>query len=177
MVDVDHGADRAVLAPWQMRHGLHGLSAWPQAGSVGVVCISLGLLAAGYGWMDQTTAGLVFVSEACNCAGFIRATWAADMALLILRLVAGWRQTGERRRSWLVAAGGALVICGTITGAFHELKDRVISKRQALRAALPSVCLRSFDGFLAPFIGVCIALPAHPQRIGVPGMSKSTRRP
>jgi hypothetical protein len=51
-------------------------AAWPvglYAGWLSAAsCVSLGLLAAGYGFMDQTTAGIAFVALAIIIAGFIQ---------------------------------------------------------------------------------------------------------
>lgn len=54
-----------VWAAWPV--GLY--AGWLSAAS----CVSLGLLAAGYGYLDQTTAGIVFVALAIMIAGFVQA--------------------------------------------------------------------------------------------------------
>jgi hypothetical protein len=52
-------------------------AAWPvglYAGWLSAAsCVSLGLLAAGYGWMDEMTAGIVFVALAIIIGGFVQA--------------------------------------------------------------------------------------------------------
>ncbi len=106
-------------APW---------AAWPvglYAGWLSAAsCVSLGLLAAGYGWMDQTTAGLVFVGLAIVLGGFIQAALGraptygiAVIWALVAVVVANWQATPLVA---YVAAGGALVICVPTVRAFRK---------------------------------------------------------
>ncbi|MDF1727109.1 MAG: tryptophan-rich sensory protein [Sulfitobacter sp.] len=77
-------------------------------------CVSLGLLAAGYGWMDERTAALIFVGLAILLAAFVQAALGraptyglAAIWALIAVAVANWES--ERTVAYL-AAGGVLVL-------------------------------------------------------------------
>lgn len=103
-------------------------AAWPvglYAGWLSAAsCVSLGLLAAGYGWLDQTTAGLAFVGLAIVMGGFIQAALGraptygiAVIWALVAVVVANWESTPIVA---YVAAGGAAVICIPTLRAFRR---------------------------------------------------------
>ncbi len=108
-------ADR-VWAAWPV--GLY--AGWLSAAS----CMSLGLLAAGYGWLDQTTAALVFVGLAIVLGGFIQAALGraptygiAVIWALVAVALANWHSNTIVA---YVAAGGAAVICLPTLQAFRS---------------------------------------------------------
>lgn len=77
-------------------------------------CVSLGLLVAGYGWMDQETAALVFVALAIFIGCFVQAALrraptygVAVIWALVAVAVANWNAV--QIVAWL-AAGGAVVM-------------------------------------------------------------------
>lgn len=103
-------------------------AAWPvglYAGWLSAAsCVSLGLLAAGYGWLDQTTAALAFVGLAIVLGGFIQAALGraptygiAVIWALVAVAVANWATTPIVA---YVAAGGAAVICLPTLNAFRK---------------------------------------------------------
>ncbi|AXI44272.1 tryptophan-rich sensory protein [Sulfitobacter sp. SK011] len=104
-------------------------AAWPvglYAGWLSAAsCVSLGLLAAGYGWLDQTTAALIFVGLAIVLGGFIQAALGrraptygvAVIWALVAVVVANWDSTPLVA---YVAAGGAAVLCLPTLQAFRK---------------------------------------------------------
>lgn len=103
-------------------------AAWPvglYAGWLSAAsCVSLGLLVAGYGWLDQTTAALVFVGLAIVLGGFIQAALGraptygiAVIWALVAVAVANWASTPIVA---YVAAAGALMICLPTLKAFRR---------------------------------------------------------
>ncbi|KIN60603.1 hypothetical protein Z945_1578 [Sulfitobacter noctilucae] len=104
-----------VWAAWPV--GLY--AGWLSAAS----CVSLGLLAAGYGFMDQTTAGLVFVGLAILLGGFIQGALGrvptygiAVIWALVAVVVANIESTPIVA---YVAGGGALVLLLPTLKAFR----------------------------------------------------------
>jgi len=107
------------LAPVQDR--LWG--AWPvglYAGWLSAAsCVSLGLLAAGYGWLDQTTAAYVFVGLAIVLGALVQGALrrtptygAAIIWALIAVAVQNW--DGAQGVAWLAAGGAALMVVPTL---------------------------------------------------------------
>lgn len=93
-------------------------AAWPvglYAGWLSAAsCVSLGLLAAGYGWMDEVTAGIVFVGLAIVIGAFVQAALGraptyglAVIWALVAVVVANYTTTPIVA---YVAAGGAAVM-------------------------------------------------------------------
>ena len=77
-------------------------------------CVSLGLLAAGYGWLDAQTAALVFVGFAIFIGCFVQSAlrraptyWMAVIWALVAVAVANWNMV--QVVAWL-AAGGVVVL-------------------------------------------------------------------
>ncbi|KIN64127.1 hypothetical protein Z946_3014 [Sulfitobacter noctilucicola] len=107
-------------APW---------AAWPvglYAGWLSAAsCVSLGLLAAGYGWMGQDTAGMVFVGLAILIGCFVQAALGraptygvAVIWALIAVVVANLESTPLVA---YIAGGGALVMAVPTLKAFRAL--------------------------------------------------------
>jgi hypothetical protein len=102
-------------------------AAWPvglYAGWLSAAsCVSLGLLAAGYGWMDQTTAALVFVGLAILIGGFVQGALGRTPTYgiaVIWALVAVVVQNIESAPMVAyVAGGGALVLLIPTLRAFR----------------------------------------------------------
>ena len=107
-------------SPWAaLPVGLY--AGWLSAAS----CVSLGLLAAGYGWMDQTIAALVFVGLAIVIGGFVQAAlrraptygfgviWA-----LVAVAVADWETA--RSVAYLAAGGALVMVIPTLRAARHR---------------------------------------------------------
>lgn len=103
-------------------------AAWPvglYAGWLSAAsCVSLGLLAAGYGWLDQTTAALVFVGLAIVLGGFVQAALGraptygiAVIWALVAVVVANWENAPLVA---YVAAGGAIVLSLPTLQAFRK---------------------------------------------------------
>ncbi len=93
-------------------------AAWPVGLYAGwlsaAACVSLGLLAAGYGWMDETMAGVIFVGVAAAIGTFVQAALGraptyglAVIWALVAVAVADW---SAARIVAYVAIGGALVV-------------------------------------------------------------------
>lgn len=104
-----------VWAAWPV--GLY--AGWLSAAS----CVSLGLLAAGYGWMDEGTAALVFVGLAIVLACFVQAALnraptygAAAIWALVAVAVANW---DSNQTVAYLAAGGVLVLAVPTLRAFR----------------------------------------------------------
>ena len=101
-------------------------AAWPvglYAGWLSAAsCVSLGLLAAGYGWLDQTTAALVFVGLAIVIGGFVQGALGRAPSYgiaVIWALVAVVVQNFETTPMVAyVAGGGALVLAVPTLRAF-----------------------------------------------------------
>ena len=98
------------FAAWPV--GLY--AGWLSAAS----CVSLGLLAAGYGWLSEQTAALVFVSLAIGLAVVVQAllrrvpTYGlAVIWALVAVAVENWGVT--QSVAWLALAGAALMIIPT----------------------------------------------------------------
>ena len=95
-----------VWAAWPV--GLY--AGWLSAAS----CVSLGLLAAGYGWLDQTTAALVFVGLAIVLGGFVQGalgrapTYGAAVIWALVAVVVNNPETAPMVA--YVAGGGALAM-------------------------------------------------------------------
>lgn len=108
----------AVDAPWtSWPLGLY--AGWLSAAS----CVSLGLLAAGYGWMDQRTAAYVFVGLAIVLALGVQSllnrapTYGlAVIWALIAVAVQNWG-TGTTGVAWLALAGAVLMVLPMIRSA------------------------------------------------------------
>lgn len=103
-------------------------AAWPvglYAGWLSAAsCVSLGLLAAGYGWLDQTTAALVFVGLAIVIGGFVQGALGRAPSYgiaVIWALVAVVVQNFETTPMVAyVAGGGALVLAVPTLRAFRS---------------------------------------------------------
>ena len=103
-------------------------AAWPvglYAGWLSAAsCVSLGLLAAGYGWLDQTTAALVFVGLAIVIGGFVQGALGrapSSGIAVIWALVAVVVQNFETTPMVAyVAGGGALVLAVPTLRAFRS---------------------------------------------------------
>ncbi|MFT6676781.1 MAG: hypothetical protein ACJAVM_002986 [Sulfitobacter sp.] len=103
-------------------------AAWPvglYAGWLSAAsCVSLGLLAAGYGWMDQTTAALVFVGLAIVIGGLVQGALAraptygiAVIWALVALVVAN---INSAPLVAYVAGGGALLLVLPTLKAFRR---------------------------------------------------------
>lgn len=104
-------------------------AAWPvglYAGWLSAAsCVSLGLLAAGYGWLDQTTAALVFVGVAIVIGCFVQAALGraptygvAVIWALVAVVVENYAATPIVA---YVAGGGALVLLVPTLRAFRAV--------------------------------------------------------
>lgn len=96
-------------APWAaLPVGLY--AGWLSAAS----CVSLGLLAAGYGWLDQTTAALIFVGLAIFIGALVQAalarapTYGIAVMWALVALVVQNHETAPMVA--YVAGGGALAM-------------------------------------------------------------------
>ncbi|MFK7835470.1 MAG: hypothetical protein AB8B60_04560 [Sulfitobacter sp.] len=104
-------------------------AAWPvglYAGWLSAAsCVSLGLLAAGYGWTDETTAALIFVGLAIVIAGFVQGALGRAPTYgiaVIWALVAVVVQNYETTPMIAyVAGGGALVLLVPTLRAFRAM--------------------------------------------------------
>lgn len=109
--------ENTVWAAWPV--GLY--AGWLSAAS----CVSLGLLAAGYGWLDQTTAALAFVGLAIVIGGFVQGALGraptygvAVIWALVAVVVANYQSTPIVA---YVAGGGALVLLVPTLKAFRAV--------------------------------------------------------
>jgi len=104
-------------------------AAWPvglYAGWLSAAsCVSLGLLAAGYGWLDETTAALAFVGLAIVIGGFVQGALGraptygiAVIWALVAVVVANYETTPIVA---YVAGGGALVLIFPTLKAFRAI--------------------------------------------------------
>ena len=107
--------ENAVWAAWPV--GLY--AGWLSAAS----CVSLGLLAAGYGWLDETTAALVFVGVAIVIGGFVQGalgrapTYGIAVIWALVAVVIQNHETAPMVA--YVAGGGALVLAVPTLRAFR----------------------------------------------------------
>ena len=103
--------------PWAaLPVGLY--TGWLSAAS----CVSLGLLAAGYGWMDQTTAGMIFVGLAIVIGCFVQSALRraptygiAVIWALIAVVVSDWENA--RMVAYLAAGGAVVMLIPTLAAA------------------------------------------------------------
>jgi hypothetical protein len=86
----------------------------------GASCVSLGLLMAGYGWLDQTTAALICVAFAAGLGTFVQAVLGraptyglAVIWALVGVVVANWSGTFQAV-AYVALAGAALVAVPTL---------------------------------------------------------------
>ncbi len=103
-------------------------AAWPvglYAGWLSAAsCVSLGVLVAGYGWLDQTTAALIFVGIAIVLGGFIQAalgrapTYGIAVIWALLAIIVANKDSTPIVA--YVAAGGAAVIMLPTLKAFRK---------------------------------------------------------
>lgn len=103
-------------------------AAWPvglYAGWLSAAsCVSLGLLAGGYGYMDETTAGIVFVALAIIIGGFVQAalgrapTYGIAIIWALVAVVIANLETTPIVA--YVAGGGALVMLFPTLQAFRK---------------------------------------------------------
>ncbi|NNK16333.1 MAG: hypothetical protein HKP51_05465, partial [Sulfitobacter sp.] len=104
-------------------------AAWPvglYAGWLSAAsCVSLGLLAAGYGWLDETTAALAFVGLAIVIGGFVQGALGraptygiAVIWALVAVVLANYETTPIVA---YVAGGGALVLIFPTLKAFRAV--------------------------------------------------------
>lgn len=106
----------ATWASWPV--GLY--AGWLSAAS----CVSLGLLAAGYGWMNETTAALVFVGLAIMIGCFVQAalgrapTYGIAVIWALVAVVVANLETVPMVA--YVAAGGAVVMAVPTLRAFRK---------------------------------------------------------
>lgn len=80
-------------------------------------CVSLGLLAAGYGWLDQQTAGLVFVALAAVIGATIQAALGRTPTYgvaVIWGLIGVFVANGSGPVAWVAAGGAVLVALPTL---------------------------------------------------------------
>lgn len=91
----------------------------------GASCVSLGLLAAGYGWLDETTAGIVFVGLAIVIGGFVQGalgrapTYGIAVIWALVAVVVANHDTTPIVA--YVAGGGALVLLVPTLRAFRAV--------------------------------------------------------
>lgn len=109
-------AEDRLWAAWPV--GLY--AGWLSAAS----CVSLGLLAGGYGWFDEATAGLLFVGLAIVIGGSVQAALGRAPAYglaviwaLVAVVVANW---GSAPAVAYLAAGGALLLLVPTVRAFRR---------------------------------------------------------
>ena len=107
--------EHVVWGAWPV--GLY--AGWLSAAS----CVSLGLLAAGYGWLDQTTAAITFVGLAIVIGGFVQGALGraptygvAVIWALVAVVIANYQSTPIVA---YVAGGGALVMMVATLKAFR----------------------------------------------------------
>ncbi|MGB3243418.1 MAG: hypothetical protein WBB25_02715 [Sulfitobacter sp.] len=88
-------------------------------------CVSLGLLAAGYGLLDQRSAGLVFVALAAMIGAAVQATLRraptygiAVIWALIAVVIANW--DGARDVAWVAIAGAGVVGISTLRAVLQS---------------------------------------------------------
>ncbi|MCX7560784.1 hypothetical protein OS190_14500 [Sulfitobacter sp. F26204] len=104
-------------------------AAWPVGLYAGwlsaAACVSLGLLAAGYGYMDQTTAALVFVGLAIVIAGLVQGalgrapTYGIGVIWALVALVVQNMESAPLVA--YVAGGGALVLLVPTLRSFRAM--------------------------------------------------------
>lgn len=109
--------ENTTWAAWPV--GLY--AGWLSAAS----CVSLGLLAAGYGWLDQTTAAIAFVGLAIVIGGFVQGALGraptygiAVIWALVAVIVANYQSTPIVA---YVAGGGALALLFPTLKAFRAV--------------------------------------------------------
>lgn len=103
-------------------------AAWPvglYAGWLSAAsCVSIGLLTAGYGWLDETTAGIVFVSLAIVIGCFVQAALGRaptyGIAVIWALVAVGIANLESVPLVAYIAGGGALVMVVPTLTAFRK---------------------------------------------------------